>query len=89
MAREPGHLDGNAVGGSLRDAFGREMTNVSERCADCGSVREVGALLAYTRGPGDVLRCPDCGAVLMVCVRIRDSYRVAMRSVSWLDLPAD
>jgi hypothetical protein len=86
---EARHVDGNALGGLLMEAFGREMTAARERCGGCGSVRELGALIAYTRGPGDVLRCPDCDTVLMVCVRRGGGYRVAMRSVAWLDLPAD
>jgi hypothetical protein len=87
MSGEVQHVDGNAVGGMLIDVFGQEMTEVRERCGGCGSVREVGALVAYTRGPGDVLRCPDCDTVLIVCVPIGDGYRIAMRSVAWLDLP--
>jgi hypothetical protein len=87
MTAGPQHVDGNAVGGILIDVFGREMTGAREMCGGCGSERELGALIAYTRGPGDVLRCPDCGTVLIVCVRIGDGYRIAMRSVAWLEMP--
>ena len=69
------------------DVFGREMTAIRERCGGCGSVRALGALVAYTRGPGDVLRCPDCGAVLLVCIHTAGGLRVSLPSVGWLDLP--
>jgi hypothetical protein len=80
------HVDGNALGGLLIEVFGREMTAVRQRCGQCGSVREFGALRAYTRGPGDVLRCPDCDTVLVVCVRIAGRHRVALPSVGWLEM---
>ena len=84
MAAES-HVDGNALGGLLIEAFGREMTSARERCAACGSIRELGALLAYTRAPGDVLRCPDCGSVLLVAVRIGDRIRLSAQAVTWLE----
>ena len=80
------HLDGNALGGILIEAFGREMTDARERCAGCGSIWELGALIAYTRGPGDVLRCPDCGSVLLVAVQIGDRIRLSARAVTWLEI---
>jgi len=79
------HVDGNALGGLLIEAFGEEMTRARERCAGCGSIRELGALIAYTRGPGDVLRCPDCGSILLVAVRIGDHIRLSARAVAWLE----
>jgi len=87
MTKTPHHLDGNAVGGLLIEAFGREMTAARECCGECGSVRELGALLAYTRGPGEVLRCPDCGCVLLVAVRVAGRARVSARAVAWLEMP--
>jgi Family of unknown function (DUF6510) len=87
MSAEPRHLDGNAVGGWLIEAFGREMTEAIERCGGCGSVRELGALHAYAGGPGDVLRCPDCGLVLLVIVRLGGRLRIGAGSMAWLDLP--
>jgi Family of unknown function (DUF6510) len=87
MTPEPDHLDGNAVGGLLIDAFGQDMTAARERCGGCGSVRPLGELLAYTRGPGDVLRCPDCERVLLVAVRIGGRTRLSARSIAWLEMP--
>jgi DNA-directed RNA polymerase subunit RPC12/RpoP len=87
MAVEPRNLDGNALGGLLIEVFGEEMTQARERCAGCGSIRELGALIAYTRGPGDVLRCPDCGSVLLVAVRISGRVRVSSPGIAWLETP--
>jgi uncharacterized protein DUF6510 len=57
-------LDGNAVAGRLQQIFGREMTTAVARCAGCASDAEMGALMAFLRGPGVVLRCPACQAVI-------------------------
>src|SRR6266446_4701071 len=45
-------VDGNAVAGQLMDVFGRDMTMAVARCAGCASEAEMGALMAFTRGPG-------------------------------------
>jgi hypothetical protein len=57
-------LDGNAVAGRLQQIFGGDMTTAIARCAGCASDAEMGALMAFTRGPGVVLRCPRCQAAI-------------------------
>src|SRR5438132_14147493 len=57
-------VDGNAVAGQLMDVFGRDMTIAVARCAGCTREAEMGALMAFTRGPGVVLRCPACEAAI-------------------------
>ena len=79
------HVDGNALGGMLMDAFGREMTDARGRCAECGAVNAVGALIAYTRAPGGVLRCPSCGAVMLVAVGLSTRVRVSLVALRWLE----
>ena len=59
------YLDGNALGGVLYEVFGREMTADEGTCLDCGHV----------------LRCPDCGAVLLVIVVEPDGYHVTVESL--------
>jgi Zn finger protein HypA/HybF involved in hydrogenase expression len=71
-------LDGNAIGGLLREIFTMEMTNAESTCAGCGAVNAVGRVEVYVHAPGTVVRCPDCGAVLMRIVRGRGRY--------WVDL---
>lgn len=60
-------LDGNAVAGDLMEIFGAEMTGEPVECRDCGRVQMVGTLTAYARGPGVVLRCSGCDAI-MLCI---------------------
>jgi Family of unknown function (DUF6510) len=62
-------LDGNAVGGLLREIFALELTTARSTCRACGRIAEVGALIVYAHAPGVVLRCPACEAVLMRVVR--------------------
>ncbi len=58
-------LDGNAAGGLLQEIFAEEMTACPTECAFCGQRGEMGRLLAFTQGPGVVLRCPTCGNVMV------------------------
>ena len=69
-------LDGNAVGGLLAEAFGAEMTAALETCEGCGSTHPLGAVHVYLQAPGVVMRCPDCEAILICIVRIRERLLV-------------
>ncbi len=79
-------LDGNAVGGLLLELFGAEMTAVPAECASCGHRADLGALLAFTRGPGIVLRCPACEHVVMRIVETRDSVYLDLRGAAYMQL---
>ena len=79
------HVDGNALGGSLMEMFGREMTDARTCCADCGAVNRMGALMVYDRAPGDVVRCPDCGGVLVVAVARPTGLRFHFVGVRWIE----
>ena len=63
-------LDGNAIAGSLYEAFGEEMTIVTGICRHCGAARVIAELRVYTRAPGAVARCPSCGNVVFVLVDV-------------------
>ena len=78
------HVDGNALGGTMMEVFGREMTDAHASCASCATVHQVGAMLVY-RGAGDVMRCPTCGNVVAVMVTIRERTRVHLAGVRWLE----
>ena len=78
------HLDGNAIGGMLMEVFGQEMTDALGRCAHCGDKNQVGALIVYRAGPGDVVRCPSCQTVLIVAIRLPTGPRVYFSSLRWL-----
>src|SRR5258706_7662393 len=58
-------LDANATAGLLYEIFGTEMTASPTECANCGNQGEVGTLLAFTQGPGIVLRCSACEQVVL------------------------
>jgi hypothetical protein len=64
-------LDGNAIGGLLREVFGVEMTTARGVCGHCGAVAQVAEMRVYLRAPGTVVRCRTCGAILMVLVEAR------------------
>jgi len=80
------HLDGNAVGGMLTEVFGREMTAAVGTCSACGSVNAFGGAIAYTQAPGEVLRCPGCGTVLMVVVHRPGGYRITIGSIRCIEV---
>ena len=63
-------LDGNAVAGTLVATFGAEMTTSTGACATCGERSLIGELAVYLRGPGAVVRCPNCSCLVMVFVEI-------------------
>ncbi len=79
-------LDANAVAGTLFDIFGVEMTATPTECAHCGNEGEVGALLAFTHGPGMVLRCSACGQVVLRIVKTSDSILLDARGAVYLRL---
>jgi Family of unknown function (DUF6510) len=82
-------LDGNAIGGLLREIFVEEMTVAVTACAGCGAVREVGALAVYVQAPGAVARCPGCDAVLLRVVRSEERLWFDLRGVSCFELRVD
>jgi uncharacterized protein DUF6510 len=45
-------------------------------------------LIAFTRAPGEVLRCPACGTVMLVIVASPTSLRVSFVAMRWLE-PAE
>ncbi len=79
-------LDGNAVAGLLNEVFGSELTASPTVCAHCGRRGEVGTLVAYTRGPGIVLRCPGCSGVMVRVVRTTDALYLDARGAVYLRL---
>ena len=77
-------VDGNAIAGTLAALFGRDVTAVPGRCANCGTVSAVGALRAYVRAPGAVLRCPSCDGVVLRVVETSDATYVDARGAAYL-----
>jgi uncharacterized protein DUF6510 len=77
-------LDGNALAGILETLFGADMTDVPERCVHCATVSMVGALRAFTGGPGAVLRCPACDGVVLRIVETAEATYVDARGAAYL-----
>jgi Family of unknown function (DUF6510) len=81
-------LDGNAVGGLLREVFAVEMTTARGTCGSCGTVGEMATLMVYAHAPGTVMRCPVCDAVLLRLVRAGERMWLDARGFSWMELRA-
>ncbi|HEX2682046.1 MAG TPA: DUF6510 family protein [Candidatus Dormibacteraeota bacterium] len=88
MSIDDRRVDGNAIGGVLREIFALEVTAALGTCASCGAVNEVGRVHVYVHAPGTVVRCPDCEAVLMRVVHGKGRYWVdltGMRSLEFAE----
>ena len=79
-------LDANAAAGLLYEIFGTEMTASPTECAHCGREGEFGTLLAFTQGPGIVLRCPGCENVVIRVVQTPDAIYLDARGTVYLRL---
>jgi hypothetical protein len=77
-------VDGNAIGGLLIDAFGKEMTAAWSTCASCGDGRPVAELVVYQQAPGTVVRCRACGSILMVLIRHEDTIGIDVSGLASL-----
>ena len=75
-------LDGNAIAGQLFELFGVEMTTAVGVCAGCSTAAQLAETLVYVGGPGTVIRCRACTAVLAVFVRVREMTCVDLRGLS-------
>jgi len=79
-------LDANATAGLLFEIFGVEMTASPTECAHCGNEGEIGALLAFTQGPGIVLRCSACENVVLRIVQTPEATYLDARGAVYLQL---
>jgi hypothetical protein len=79
-------LDGNAIGGLLREVFALEMTGAESTCAGCGAVNAIGRVDVYANAPGTVVRCPGCEQVLMRIVHGSGRYWIDLTGIRCLEL---
>lgn len=77
-------LDGNAIGGLLREVFGTEMTTAEATCGTCGRSGQVAETLVYLSAPGAVMRCRTCTSVLAVVVSRREMNCVDLSGLAAL-----
>jgi hypothetical protein len=87
VSSEEVRLDGNAAAGVLSEAFAVEMTSAVGTCAGCGARAAFGTTLVYMGGPGTVLRCSSCEAVLMRFARMNGRLNVELRGLRRVELP--
>lgn len=87
MQTEDMRLDGNAAGGPLREVFARDVTAATVRCAACGTLGPLAALLEYGQQMGVILRCPSCEAVILRVVRTPGWVRVDASGLALLAIP--
>ena len=80
-------VDGNAIASLLIDVFGTEMTAARSTCASCGSSGPVAELVVYLQAPGTVVRCRNCGSVLIVLLRHEDKIGVDLSGLASLSQP--
>src|SRR6266498_4348107 len=62
------------------------MTASPTECTNCGNEAEVGTLLAFTRGPGVVLRCSACENVVIRITQTPDAIYLDARGAVYLRL---
>jgi phage FluMu protein Com len=87
-ARSGAVLDGNAAAGDFAGILASDPTTVTVRCGSCGSTQAFGQLPAYLGGPGTVLRCRQCEAmVARVAKTPQGTWLDLSGSSSWLFLP--
>lgn len=77
-AGEATRLDGNAAAGILSEVFVPDLTTARATCANCGTIRPLGALLVYAHGMGTVIRCSSCDGVVLRVARTQTQL--------WFDL---
>ena len=79
-------LDANATAGLLYEIFGTEMTASPTECANCGNQGKIGTLLAFTQGPGIVLRCSACEQVVLRITQLPNEILLDARGAVYIRL---
>jgi uncharacterized protein DUF6510 len=79
-------VDGNAVAGDMQELMGYDVTVALHRCASCGNQAAVATLLAYTGGPGTVLRCSICREIVIRLVRTPRGTYMDLRGAAFLQV---
>ena len=82
-------LDGNAIAGLLQEVFGAEMTTAATECAHCGVSGIIAECEVYLGGPGAIVRCRSCRAMLLVVVEFRGVRCVDSRGLTRLEPGGD
>ena len=81
-------LDGNAVGGLLREVFAFEATTARTTCAGCSRVAPMAELRLYAVELGAVLRCHSCDEVVVRIARTPRGLWLDLRGAAIVVVPA-
>ncbi|MFY9931083.1 MAG: DUF6510 family protein [Streptosporangiaceae bacterium] len=73
------------MGGLLHEVFGTDITDAEATCATCGAAGPVAETAVCLRGPGTVVRCRNCSAMLMAISRIWGMNCVDLGGLTALD----
>lgn len=77
-------LDGNAAAGLLAELFAFDITTAEAVCGGCQTAGPLGSTHVYSLELGAILRCPDCGGVLLRVSRLDGGYWLDLRGMSVL-----
>jgi NAD-dependent SIR2 family protein deacetylase len=80
-------IDGNALGGPMREVFSVDVTTAMCRCANCGRTGPLAETRLFDHAPGMVARCPSCDGIVMRMVRGPGRAWLDLRGASYLQLP--
>jgi hypothetical protein len=81
-----GHVDGNALAGTLSELFRFEPTMTRVHCGSCQQAALLAEGMVYRGEQGLVLRCHHCEAVLLTVVPVEGGMRVQLRGIGWLEV---
>ena len=81
------YVDGNMLGGTLREVFAVDPTGAMGRCASCGNVDAIATSRVYAHAAGMVARCVACDDVLMRIVAAPDRMFLDLRGLSFVEIP--
>lgn len=81
------HLDGNVLAGQLHGFFAFEPTTAQGQCGGCGDIAVLAQAAVFGQPMGSVVRCRNCGDVLMVIVERQGQTSFSMRGLRWVAAP--
>lgn len=79
--------DGNALGGVFGEVFSVDLTVAVVTCDGCGRSGPFAEGRVYDRGPGAVMRCPGCDAILARVVRTPTDVWLDLRGATSVRIP--
>jgi hypothetical protein len=81
-------LDGNAVGGLLRELFVLDITAATLTCGGCGTTAAVGDGRVCGGAMGAIFRCVYCDTAVMRVVHTPTGFWLDMRGARSLHVPS-